>query len=63
VWNNVTEEIWIFMKEISSGGYVSTVCKLSEKASSQDDRYAQNIDSHNLNSTYTIAIASLKDHS
>jgi len=34
VWNNVTEEIWIFMKEISSGGYVSTVCKLSEKASS-----------------------------
>ena len=30
VWNNVTEEIWMFMKEISSDGDVSTVCELSK---------------------------------
>ena len=31
VANNVTGEIWMFMKEISSDGDVSTVCKLSEQ--------------------------------
>jgi len=30
VWNNVTKEMWMFMKEISSDGDVSTVCKLSK---------------------------------
>ena len=25
VWNDVTEEVWMFMKEISSDGDVSTV--------------------------------------
>ena len=25
VWNNVTNEVWMFMKEISSDGDVSTV--------------------------------------
>ena len=28
VWNDVTEEVWMFMKEISSDGDVSTVCLL-----------------------------------
>ena len=26
MWNNVTEEQWLFMKEISSDGDVNTVC-------------------------------------
>ena len=43
VWNNVTEEVWMFMKEISSGGDVSTVRKLSEKYLLQDYKYAQSI--------------------
>ena len=28
VWNEVREEIWMFMKEISSDGDVSTVIKI-----------------------------------
>ena len=31
VYNNVTEEPWMFLKEISSGGDVSTVCELIAK--------------------------------
>ena len=29
VWNNVTNELWIFLKEISSDGDVSTVSSYS----------------------------------
>ena len=39
MWNNVTKEIWMFMKEISSGGGVSTVCKLSEKMRNMQHQY------------------------
>ena len=31
VYNNVTGGPWMFLKEISSGGYVSTVCELIVK--------------------------------
>jgi len=37
VWNNVTEQMWMFMKEISSDGDVSTVCKLNKQYRPQDD--------------------------
>ena len=31
VWNNVTNEQWMFLKEISSDGDVSTVSKVSAR--------------------------------